>query len=57
MAGRYGDKAGWLKKKQGGKPWTTFFCVVRDSVFEVYPSNEIGAPAVDPSYPFPALCV
>ncbi len=42
MAGRYGDKAGWLKKKKAGKPWTTEFCVVRGDVFEIYPDDDIG---------------
>lgn len=57
MAGRYGDKAGWLKKKKGGKPWTTEFCVVRGSVFEIYPDDDIGAPPVDPFCHFSALRV
>ena len=57
MAGRYGDKAGGLKKKKAGKPWTTEFCVVRGSVFEIYPDDDIGAMPVDPSCHFSAPCV
>lgn len=41
MAGIYGDKAGWLKKKKPGKPWDTHFCVVRGDTFEVYKDDRI----------------
>lgn len=52
MAGRYGDKAGWLKKKKAGKPWTTQFCVIRGTSFEIYPDDNIQDERVKPRQQF-----
>ena len=38
---RYGDKAGWLKKKRPAKDWETHFCVVRGSILTHYEDEEM----------------
>ena len=52
MAGRYGDKAGWLKKKKPGKPWTTEFCIIRGTSFEIYSDDNIQDERVKPRQRF-----
>jgi class 3 adenylate cyclase len=53
------DKAGWLKKKKPGKPWTTDFCVVRTiegrTVFELYRDDNIQDERVRPRATFDLL--
>ena len=44
MESKFGEKAGWLKKKEPSKKWKTLFCIVRGTSFEVHKDDKVQDP-------------